>query len=273
MTIAEWLIPAMIRLKEAGVDSPRRDCLVLLEDTIQKDRAWVTAHPEHELDQKVVQQLDELIAKRATREPLAYIRGKAWFYRRFFAVTPDVLIPRPETETVIELLVELAPKLKPEQTIIDIGTGSSALGITAKLELPEVRVIATDISSKALAVAKQNAQAYKVDIQFVSGSLLEPLKSGQLEDTVVIVNLPYVPHELITSPEITHEPKAALFSGADGMDHYRKFWQQVKKSTAKPQTLLVESLETQHGVMEILAKEAGYTLTKTSVLIQQFVRV
>src|SRR5690606_5411278 len=101
-------------------DAPRRDCLVLLEDTIKKDRAWVVAHPEYELDQKVVQQLNALITKRANREPLAYIRGKAWFYRRFFTVTPDVLIPRPESETIIELLLKL--KLKPKQTIIDIGT-------------------------------------------------------------------------------------------------------------------------------------------------------
>lgn len=270
MTIAEWLIPAMVRLKEAGVDSPRRDCLVLLEDTIQKDRAWVTAHPEHELDQKVVQQLEELITKRAKREPLAYIRGKAWFYRRFFTVTPEVLIPRPETETIIELLLELTPQTP--QTIIDIGTGSGALGITAKLELPEVQVIATDISSEALKVAQKNAQAHNVDVQFVSGSLLEPLKSEQITDAIIMTNLPYVPHKLVTSPEITHEPQTALFSGTDGMDHYRKFWQQVKKSTAKPQALLVESLETQHGVMKILAKEAGYTLAKTRVLIQQFAR-
>ena len=222
MTIAEWLVPAMIKLKEAGVDSPRRDCLVLLEDTIKKDRAWVTAHPEHELDQKIVQQLDKLIAKRLNREPLAYIRGKAWFYRRFFTVTPDVLIPRPETETIIELLIELAPK--PGQIIIDIGTGSGALAITAKLELPEVRVIATDISSKALAVARKNAQAHNVDVQFVSGSLLEPLKIEQITDAIIMTNLPYVPHKLVTSPEITHEPQTALFSGTDGMDHYRKFW-------------------------------------------------
>ncbi len=265
MTIAEWLIANMIKLKDAGVDAPRRDCLVLLEDTIQKDRAWVVAHPEHPLDSKVIQQLDTLIAKRLKREPLAYIRGKAWFYGRFFTVDSSVLIPRPESEDFIELL-----KSTPPEKIIDIGTGSGALAITAKLEIPSATVIATDISSDALMIAQKNATAHSVDIQFVSGSLLEPMNDEQLLDSVIIANLPYVPDELITSPEITHEPKQALFSGSDGLDHYRKFWTQVEQASVKPEAILVESLESQHANMIPLAQKAGYTLQKTDILIQQF---
>ncbi len=158
------------------------------------------------------------------------------------------------------------------QTIIDIGTGSGALAITAKREVPSAQVIATDISSKALQIAKKNAQAHNTDIQFVSGSFLESLKSDQLKGAIIIVNLPYVPHELITSPEITREPKEALFSGNDGMDHYQEFWQQVKNTQTKPQVILTESLEPQHETMATLAQNAGYTLQKTEILIQQFVR-
>lgn len=265
MTIADWLVPSMIKLRDVGVDSPRRDCLVLLEDTVQKDRAWVVAHPEHELDQKVIQELDSLIARRVNREPLAYIRGKAWFYGRFFEVNTNVLIPRPESENFIELLKELQPK-----KVIDIGTGSGALAITAKLELPNCEVIATDTSSLALEIAQKNAAIHTVKIQFVSGSLLEPINDEQLKDSVIVANLPYVPNNLITGPEITREPKEALFSGEDGLDHYTRFWQELEQMLTKPTYILTESLESQHQALQKLAKTASYRLEKTSILIQQF---
>lgn len=265
MTIGEWIVPSMIKLRDAGVDSPRRDCLVLLEDTIQKDRAWVVAHPEYVLDQKVIQKLDSLIERRANREPLAYIRGKAWFYGRFFEVNTDVLIPRPESENFIELLKELNP-----QKIIDIGTGSGALAITAKLELPKTQVIATDTSSAALAIAQKNAAIHGAEIHFLPGSLLEPISDEQLKDSVVVANLPYVPNDMITSPEITQEPKEALFSGDDGLDHYIKFWQEIERNPKKPTHILTESLESQHEALQKLAKSVAYRLEKTDILIQQF---
>jgi len=265
MTLNEWLVPAMVKLRDAGVDSPRRDCLVLLEDTIQKDRAWVVAHPEYELDQKVIQTLDKLIARRTNREPLAYIRGRAWFYGRFFKVNPNVLIPRPESENFIELLKDIEPR-----KIIDIGTGSGALAITAKFELPGSEIIATDTSSAALAIAQKNAANHNTDIQFVSGDLIDALSDEQLKDSVVIANLPYVPGNLITSPEIIQEPPEALFSGEDGLRHYRNFWRQIAERSQKPRYILTESLESQHHTQEKLALEAGYKLNKTDVLIQQF---
>lgn len=267
MTIAEWLVPAMIQLKEAGVDSPRRDCLVLLEDTIKKGRAWVVAHPEYELDKKVVQTLSTLVERRKNREPLAYIRGKAWFYGRFFSVDTSVLIPRPETETFIEIIKKLAP-----MKVIDIGTGSGCLAITAKLELPKSNIIATDSSSAALTMATNNARQHNVDITFLHGSLLEPLSDVQLNNATIIANLPYVPNTLITSPEITREPSEALFSGDDGLDHYRQFWHQVAERDVRPKNVLIESLENQHQQVATLAESAGYKLGQTSTLIQLFTR-
>lgn len=265
MTIAEWLVPAMIELKQAGVDSPRRDCLVLLEDTIKKDRAWVTAHPEYELDKKVVQTLSTLVSRRKNREPLAYIRSKAWFYERFFEVSTSVLIPRPETENFIEIIKELAPK-----KIIDIGTGSGCLAITAKLELPNANVSATDTSSSALSVAKKNARKHNVDVTFLHGSLLEPLSDDRLNKATIITNLPYVPAKLITSPEITKEPAEALFSGEDGLNHYRKFWSEIQHKNTRPQYIIVESLESQHQAMKKLAEASSFSLQQTNILIQVF---
>lgn len=259
-------MPSMNQLKEAGVDSPRRDCMVLLEDLLKKDRSWVTAHGEHKLNVSQVKILNAQIKRRTNREPLAYIRGKAWFYGRFFEVNPSVLIPRPESENFIELLKEIKPT-----KIIDIGTGSGCLAITASLELPSAIVIGSDVSIKALKVAQKNARMYKVNIKFVQGSFLDPfLSSGDLAGTTILANLPYVPNGLITSPEVTTEPAQALFSGNDGLEHYRKFWHQIRQLSQKPLYILTESLENQHKSLNQLAADSGYKLQKTDVLIQQF---
>jgi release factor glutamine methyltransferase len=276
MKIIDWLTSSMHKLTEAGVDSPRRDCLVLVEDLLKKDRSWVIAHPEYKLNKRQIGSLNKLVAKRAKREPLAFIRGKAWFYKRFFAVNPNVMIPRPESETFIELL----KKLKPE-SIIDVGTGSGCLAITAKLELSKAEVIATDISLRALPVAKRNAKNHKADIKFVHGSLLEPvykltsksnLPAGgpSPKPRVLMANLPYVPDGLVTSPEINHEPESALFSGRDGLDHYKRFWVQVKNYPLSARYILTESLASQHEDMVKLAQKAGWKVSKTKDLIQVF---
>lgn len=269
MRITNWLFESMRKLGNSGVDSPRRDALVLLEDTIGRDRSWVLAHPEFELSKDIVLKLENLINRRIAREPLAYIRGKAWFYKRFFKVNSNVMIPRPESESFIELLKDVRP-----DTIIDIGTGSGSLGITAKLEIPDAIVIAIDQSKKALKIASKNAQMHGIHVEFFEGDLLSPLDlSRTTENSAFMANLPYVPQDLITSPEITHEPHEALFSGKDGMWHYRRFWQQIADISRqqKVKYVLVESLESQHGQMVALAEQAGYTLQKTTVLIQLFV--
>jgi release factor glutamine methyltransferase len=264
-TIAEWLFETMKRLGETGVDSPRRDALVLLEDTIAKDRAWVLAHPEYELEPHEIAAVQKLVQQRLDRVPLAYIRGKAWFFGRFFAVHEHVLIPRPESESFIELLHDLKPT-----KVIDIGTGSGALAITTKLELPETEVIATDLSTEALAVATKNAQAHVTDITFLLGSLLEPVTDVQLAESTIITNLPYVPNRTEKSPELATEPPEALFSGDDGLDHYREFWKQVNQRSSKPTYILTESLESQHPTLIKLAKSADYKYLRTDILVQVF---
>ncbi|HYF97232.1 MAG TPA: peptide chain release factor N(5)-glutamine methyltransferase [Patescibacteria group bacterium] len=265
MTILEWLLGSMKKLADAGVDSPRRDCLVLLEDLLQKDRSWILAHAEHELGQSQIKTLDNQVNRRTRREPLAYVRRKAWFYGRSFRVNPSVMIPRPESESFIGLLKEINPK-----KIIDIGTGSGCLAISAKLELPESDVYAIDISTDALKIAEQNIKKYKVSIKTMEGSLLEPLKTLSFDPDVIMANLPYVPEELITSKEITYEPSLALFSRSDGLDHYRQFWQQIKVLEIKPEYILAESLQSQHKEMIELAEKSGYKPEKTDTLVQEF---
>jgi release factor glutamine methyltransferase len=271
MVIAEWLIGSMARLREAGVDAPRRDVLALLEDVLNKDRAWVVTHPEYEIPQDKLREVNRLIERRVNREPVAYIRGKAWFYGRFFEVSPDVMIPRPESESFIELLKEIGPK-----TVIDIGTGSGCLAVTAKLEVPLAEVIAIDNSKKALNIAKKNAKKHKALVKFLHGSLLNPFPSRSLEAAILMANLPYVPEELITSPEITKEPPEALFSGKDGLNHYRQLFKQLASLNFKKiniDCLMIESLENQHQEMIKLAKDTGYRLEKTDTLVQLFRKV
>jgi release factor glutamine methyltransferase len=264
MTVFAWLKASMVKLRDAGVDSPRRDCMVLLEDLLNKDRSWVNAHGEHKLTDKQITTLDQQIKKRLNRIPLAYIRGKAWFYKRFFTVNPDVLIPRPESESFIEILriIEInSPR------IADIGTGSGALGITAALELSDASVDLYDISDEALAVAAMNVKKYDLALSCFKSDLLQNLKENY---DILLANLPYVPESLVTSPEIETEPQIALFSGEDGLDHYRKFWQQVKNLSLKPQYILTEALENQHLSLSRMAEESGYRVCKTDVLVQQF---
>ena len=129
--------------------------LVLLEDAAAKDRSWLLAHPEWELPSSLAKKLDKQIKRRSFHEPLAYIRGKSEFYGREFSITPATLQPRPETETMIELLLSL--DLTEARILADVGTGSGAIAITASLELPDIKVLATEINRDALVIAKTNA--------------------------------------------------------------------------------------------------------------------
>ncbi len=258
----------MKQLGKSGVDAPRRDSLVLLEDTLSKNRAWVLAHPEYELSKDQLGDLDILIKRRMKREPLAYIRGKAWFYGRFFQVNPNVLIPRPESENFIDILKEFNPR-----EVIDLGTGSGCLAVSAKLEVPGLSVIATDIDQEALKVAQKNAKAHKTKIKFIQSDLLDSISKHINDQTTIIANLPYVPDSIITGTEITKEPATALFSGKDGLDHYRIFWQQVSALDKKPGYILIESLQSQQKELENLALRSGFLLVRTNLLVSLFKHV
>ena len=267
MTISSWLNENTEKLKQSKIDSARLDCLLLLGDELKKGREWILAHDDAEIASSHLLILNTKVAQRLTHKPLAYVRNTQEFYGRNFYVDEHVLIPRPESESIINLL--LPTDCQPSTTLVDIGTGSGILAITAKLELPNLRVIASDISDEALDVARKNATDLKADIGFLKSDLLSSIPN--LQSSIFITNLPYVPTNLITSPEITHEPAQALFSGTDGLDMYREFWQQVAKLPSKPYALITESLETQHPAMEEYATQSGYALASTEVLAQKFI--
>ena len=265
MTISKWLVESMVKLKKAEVPHGRREALIFLSDLLQKDKSWIHAHPEHELDDLQIRELDYKLEKRLKRTPLAYIRGYAEFYGRKFTVNSNVLIPRPESESFIDLLKTLDFET---MRLADIGAGSGVLGITAALEFPDSSVHLYDIDPATLALAHHNARHYALYLHYFESDMLENLQPEPYD--IFLVNLPYVPEGLVTSPEIKSEPKMVLFSGKDGLDHYRKFWSQVSSLKHKPKYILTEVLETQQCETENLAKEASYTLQMTDKLVQLF---
>lgn len=284
MNVKDWLKAATSTLQGAAIESARLDCLILLEDATSKDRAWLLAHPEYELPKLLVTELDKKVAHRSTHVPLAYIRGHVEFYGRDFAVNEHVLVPRPETEEMVELLkvmVSSGSVQADNLVIVDVGTGSGALAITAKLEVPQAHVIGVDIDPACLAVGHQNAAALGVgaEVAFRAADLLEVTDGGALlpEADVILANLPYVPQEYPINKAAGHEPELALFGGADGLVPYRKLFQYLseRQQPLKPEHLqfvITEALEFQHSDLAKIAGVMGYQLEKTAGLAQCFVR-
>lgn len=274
MNIQTWLTTQTAVLKEAGVSTARLDCLVLLSDELQKDKSWLLSHSDYELQGSEIENLNTKIVQRSQHVPLAYLRGHAEFYGREFFVNSHTLVPRPETETIIDLLKRLVSSgfANSSATCADIGTGSGAIAITAKLELPTLHVIATDIDAECLNTAARNAQSLQAEATFLHGNLLEPLgeqKTGNIPD-IILANLPYVPDNFQINTAATHEPRHALFGGADGLDLYRELFEQIQQNGWKPQYILAESLPPQHEVLAGIAKAAGYRLEQTDDFIQLF---
>jgi release factor glutamine methyltransferase len=268
MTLNNFLAASVGRLTEAGISTARLDVLVLLEDALQQDRAHLLAHPEIELTNEQLHTLGEQISKRALHVPLAYIRGKTEFYGREFSVNDYVLEPRPESETMIDLLKNLSRI--DHMTIVDVGTGSGALAITAKLELPTIEVSAIDIDPHCLELTRKNAVKHNVSIAIIKGDLVRPLADEQPETYTLLCNLPYVPDSFQVNLAATHEPRLAIFGGPDGLDLYRKLFDQIEALKTKPQYILTEAMPPQHEELAEIASRAGYTARTAEDFIQVF---
>lgn len=268
----QWLERATPKLQNASIDSAKLDANLLLAYGLSKSREYIITHEDEELTDKQTEYLEAMLSKRLSRTPLAYITGMKEFYGREFITTPDTLIPRPESEAIIDMLAGICEAYSgTDMWLYDIGTGTGCLAITAKLEFPKLHVIASDTSEAALLIAKKNAARHSAKVEFVLSDLLSDLTLRQY--SLVIANLPYVPSNMITSPEITKEPTEALFSGIDGLNHYRRFWQELKKRSHAPLGVVTESLVSQHNSLESLATNAGYTLVENKYLIQRFKKI
>lgn len=207
----------------SDVEGPDR--ALLLEHVLGKDRAWLLAHPEAELSPEQRREYDALLERRATGEPLAYITGEAWFYGRRFEVTPDVLVPRPETEHLVDealaflqTFAQKNPGRRP--VVLDVGTGSGAIACTIAAERPNALVYATERSPAALDVAKRNARENGVHVELAD--LLPEDASARFD--CAIANLPYVPSaDVPRRPDpVGFEPRDATDGGTDGLREYRR---------------------------------------------------
>jgi release factor glutamine methyltransferase len=226
-TIREALGAATDALRAVGIEEARFDAEVLLEHATGWDRARLVANPEDELPGAAARRFGEMVRRRLRREPVAYIVGSKWFRNIELAVDPRVLIPRPETELLVELALELAPR-----SVLDVGTGSGAIALAIADELPECAVTATDTSAAALEVARANAERLGLAerVRFLEGTI--PRRPGDALEApngpeafdLIVANLPYVaePDWPTLQPEVTDwEPREALLAGPDGLDAIR----------------------------------------------------
>lgn len=278
MTVMEALQWANNKLKRAGVDSPMLDAEVLLAHVHQEKKAWIFAHFADKLKTHKEEQFRQLIERRAAREPVAYLIGHKEFYGRTFKVSKDTLIPRPETETLVEVGLNWMKNLDPERTLIcDIGTGTGAIGLTLIAET-QIPGIISDVSKEALSIAKTNSEQLKIehaDIQ--CGNLAEPLIRvfktirGQTDvqtswvypfsHLLITANLPYLPDGLLehTQPEVKNfEPTLALTSGEDGLNAYWELFRQLRTHRTilpKQTNVLIELDPEQRTKAEVLIEQ------------------
>lgn len=259
MTIAQWLRIATQQLHDAHIPSARLDAELLLAHTVRKPRTWLHGHNDEVLDSRQLEIARARLDLRLDRVPVAYIIGHKEFYGHAFKVTTATLIPRPESETLIELLKEALPnneRLIAERPLrlVDIGTGSGSLGITAKLQHPELEVTLTDVSRHALNVAEENAENLHADVELIQSDLLT---SYPFIADVIIANLPYVDPEWERSPETDHEPASALFAANHGLSLIFELIVQTKEKLAIGGKLILEADPEQHATIKKEATKYG----------------
>ncbi len=203
-------------------ESPGLDAQLLLMGILDVERAWLLAHDDESLTPDQHTHFITWVERRAAGEPIAYILGQRGFYDRDLLVTPHVLIPRPETELLLEAALTHAADLK-QPVVADIGTGSGALAVTFAANCPQAEVYATDISPQALHVARYNAQQHAVNVTFFEGDLLVPLIERGIGLDIVMANLPYIASSELPQLAVSaYEPQLALDGGPDGLDLVRR---------------------------------------------------
>lgn len=267
-TIEGWIFYASTQLAGAGIGTAKLDAEIILAHTLRKSRTYLHAHGDELLTPREREIADARMDLRCDRTPIAYIIGHKEFYGRSFKVTPATLIPRPESEAMITLLKQLVTKPAGKR-LVDVGTGSGALGITAKLELPQLDVTLTDISQHALTVAESNARVFDADVSLLRSNLLTQY-DGQAD--IIMANLPYVDRDWERSPETNHEPALALFADDHGLALIDKLIEEADDTLTGGGLLLLEADPRQHHAITSLTATHHLTPAASDGFILAFRR-
>ena len=249
-------------LARAGDRIEAVEARLLLAHALGRPPAWLYAHADENADPESIQRFDALVAARAAGQPVAYLTGRRGFWKLDLAVTPDTLIPRPETE----LLVELALARLPPATslrVADLGTGSGAIALAVASERALAQVVATDASTGALAVARSNARANALgNVEFREGSWLEPLAGERFD--LIASNPPYIAKGDPHLASLQHEPDLALTSGADGLEAIREIVAAAPSHLQPGGWLLLEHGWDQGNAVRTLMRSADFTEVSTA---------
>jgi release factor glutamine methyltransferase len=237
-------------------DTPELDARILFANLLDKPRTWIEAHPETKLTRSQLATVEKAIARLETGEPLPYVIGHWEFFGLDLELTPDVLIPRPETELLVERAIKWLSASKIRRTIADVGTGSGCIAIAIAHDLPDVRIMATDISRPALEVARRNAHRYNVAdrINFIHCDLLpphpDPLPTDRHFD-LICANLPYIPTKTLQGLDIYgREPTLALDGGPDGLNVVRCLLHTAPEWLA-PNGMILLEIEASQGISAV----------------------
>jgi release factor glutamine methyltransferase len=244
-------------LLQAATDIDRLDAEVLLAECLGKDRGWLVAHADEEIDARDRNRFADWLNRRRAGEPVAYLTGWREFWTLRLRVTPDTLIPRPETELLVEKALDLIPPEEPVR-VLDLGTGSGAIALAISTERPQALVTATDLSISAMGVARENAKRMGLTrVVFLHGNWFEPLEDRKFD--LIICNPPYVAEadEHLVMGDCRFEPTSALCPGGDGLDAYRSILAEISEHLRPSGHLLVEHGHDQREELVGLFHAAG----------------
>ena len=236
-----------------GID--RLDAQLLLAHVLARPRAWLIAHDDAPLEGSQRQQAAALLRRRADGVPLAHLVGEKAFHALVLQVTPDVLVPRPDTEVLVDWALELLPSLGTRPRVLDLGTGSGAIALAIALAHPASAVSAVDASSAALAVARGNGARLGLAVEWLAGDWFEPVRGRRFE--LIVANPPYVAEGDPHLAALRHEPRAALVAGADGLDDLRRIAAASSTRLADGGWLLLEHGHEQADAVRKMLREQG----------------
>ena len=266
MTDDPWTISRVLRwctrhFREKSIDSPRLDAELLIADALNIDRVRIYTEHDRPLDGTELAAIRRHVQRRSRREPVAYITGSRGFWKLDLAVDPRVLIPRPETERMIEILLERLGA-DSDACVVDVGTGSGAIALALKMELPGARIIASDCSADALEMARTNAERNQIEgVELLCTHLLEGL--GEVRPDWIVSNPPYIATAEIDglmADVAQFEPRLALDGGADGLKVIRALIDQAAQRLSRNGGLLMEVGATQGpAVRSLLDRDGRYT--------------